>query len=113
MQKQTLPCPVCEGTMHFHPSFNLNEGDCRYPRFDRGLGTMLRNEAHRQEICKARGLVPIEGDYDGASVLSQHPYRKMEQYEALIADLDKSRAPAHRYQEALDSHRKELAHGQA
>lgn len=35
-----------------------------YPYFDRGLMTYVKSAKHRREICKARGLVPVDGDID-------------------------------------------------
>ena len=35
-----------------------------YPYFDRGLGCIVESKSHRKQICKERGLVPIEGTTD-------------------------------------------------
>ncbi len=36
----------------------------RYPRYDRGLGMVLTSEGHRRTVCKEKGLIPIEGDWE-------------------------------------------------
>jgi hypothetical protein len=35
-----------------------------FPYFDRGLRTMVNSRAHRAQICKARGVVPVDGTID-------------------------------------------------
>lgn len=35
-----------------------------YPYFDRGLGMWLKSAQHRRDVCKARGITPVEGDWD-------------------------------------------------
>ena len=45
----------------------------RFPYYDRGLGVMLKSKAHRKDICKQRGLTPVDGDWDLDS-----EYRKMD-----------------------------------
>ena len=35
-----------------------------YPYYDRGLGCMVNDKHHRKQICKQRGLVPVDGDID-------------------------------------------------
>lgn len=42
----------------------------QFPYYDRGLGVMLQSKAHRREICKQRGLTPVEGDYDAEKIFS-------------------------------------------
>lgn len=35
-----------------------------YPYFDRGLGCVVESPAHRRDVCKRLGVVPVDGDYD-------------------------------------------------
>ena len=35
-----------------------------YPYFDRALGVRVSSAAHRKKICKARGLTPVDGDFN-------------------------------------------------
>lgn len=37
-----------------------------YPYYDRGLGMHIRSAKHRREVCKKRGLIPVDGDHDFA-----------------------------------------------
>ena len=36
----------------------------RFPYYDRGLGVLLTSKQHRRDICKERGLTPVDGDWD-------------------------------------------------
>lgn len=57
-------------------------GDCRYPRFDRGLGMWLTNEQHRKDVCRRHGLVPDETP--GGSELPTTVTRKWSESDALV-----------------------------
>ena len=35
-----------------------------YPYFDRGLGMRIESAKHRRQVCKERGLVPLDGTFD-------------------------------------------------
>jgi len=48
----------------------------RFPYYDRGLGVMLQSKAHRREICKQRGLTPVDGDYDEEKIFSEFDNRR-------------------------------------
>lgn len=39
--------------------------------FDRGLGCWVNSPAHRLEICKTRGLTPVDGDWDVDRALAE------------------------------------------
>lgn len=58
------PCPTCGavGTVLVGQLSVAHANE--YPRFDRGLGLWLRSESHRQQVCKERGLTPVDGDFD-------------------------------------------------
>jgi putative FmdB family regulatory protein len=34
-----------------------------YPYFDRGLGVMLTSAGHRAQVCRERGLTPVDGGF--------------------------------------------------
>lgn len=57
-------CPKCQGHSAWVPSVQIDRWSEQFPYYDRGLGVMLKNKAHRRQICKERGLTPVEGDYD-------------------------------------------------
>ena len=40
----------------------------RFPYYDRGLGMELRSKAHRRQIIKERGLIPVDGTIDSADI---------------------------------------------
>lgn len=44
--------------------------DTNYPRWDGGLGVMLQSAAHRRQICRERGLIPVDGDLDMRDLLA-------------------------------------------
>jgi putative FmdB family regulatory protein len=61
--KQT--CPSCSSTnSSWIPTAKIDRFSEQFPYFDRGLGVMLKNKQHRLDICKARGLTPVDGDWD-------------------------------------------------
>jgi len=55
------------------PSVRIDRWSEMFPYYDRGLGVMLESKAHRREICKQRGLTPVDGDWD-----IDREYRKMD-----------------------------------
>ena len=70
-------CPEC-GKMdcRWQPMSNIDRWSERFPYYDRGLGVMLKNKAHRREICKQRGLTPVDGDYDEEELFSGQDSRR-------------------------------------
>ena len=67
-------CPKCKAVdSKWLPSVKIDRWSERFPYYDRGLGVMLKNKAHRREICKQRGITPVDGDWDIDS-----EYRKMD-----------------------------------
>lgn len=98
-------CPECSAKdSRWVPSVRIDRWSERFPYYDRGLGVMLRNKAHRAEICKRRGLTPVDGEWDLES-----EFRKMDvenerderDYADYVDRLDNS--PAFRnYREARD-----------
>lgn len=57
-------CPKCGAEGKEKAGFPSAEGMKAYPRFDRGLGCVINSPAHRAAICKERGLIPVDGDWD-------------------------------------------------
>lgn len=56
-------CPKCEGTT-FVSIVKAGRGidlPTNYPYFDQGLGCEVRSSAHRKQLCKERGLIPLDG----------------------------------------------------
>jgi len=67
-------CPKCgDSDSVWIPTAKIDRWSERFPYYDRGLGVMLESKAHRREVCKQRGLTPIDGDWDLDS-----EYRKMD-----------------------------------
>lgn len=50
----------------------------RFPYFDRGLGIMLRSKAHRREVCRQRGLTPVDGNFDIAETTADQRRQEAE-----------------------------------
>ena len=72
---------------------NIDRWSERFPYYDRGLGVMLRSKAHRREICKQRGLTPVEGDYDEEKIFSEFAKRREseeKEYNDYVDKLDNS-----------------------
>lgn len=58
-------CPKCDSTdIRWMPSCRIDRFSETFPYFDRGLGMWLTSKAHRREVCKERGLTPVDGDWD-------------------------------------------------
>lgn len=58
-------CPECDSkNIRWNPSFRIDRFSERFPYFDRGLGMLLTSKQHRRDVCKERGLTPVEGDWD-------------------------------------------------
>ena len=83
------PCPRCGepspmGLNYPHPDGTLK----MYPYFNRGLDMVVESPAHLRQICKERGLTPVEGDYDASRMYADHmrPYREAEAYMEKLRD---------------------------
>jgi hypothetical protein len=50
----------------------------RFPYFDRGLGMMLFSKAHRREVCRRRGLTPVDGNFDIAETSAEQRRQEAE-----------------------------------
>jgi hypothetical protein len=58
------------------PMARIDRWSERFPYYDRGLGVMLQSKAHRRQICKERGLTPVDGDYDEEKIFSEFDNRR-------------------------------------
>lgn len=58
------PCPKCGSPGTEKPRMAYAEHNKRYPYFDRGLGLWITSPGHRAQVCKERGLTPVDGDWD-------------------------------------------------
>jgi hypothetical protein len=59
-----MECIECGEMANWLPSVKIDRFSERFPYYDRGLGLMLTSKKHRRDVCKARGLVPVDGDWD-------------------------------------------------
>ena len=57
-------CVECGSAAKWQPSCKIDRFSETFPYYDRGLGMMLHNKQHRRDVCKEKGLTPIEGDWD-------------------------------------------------
>jgi len=59
-------CPVCGGDttalIGGGPTNLYQQGMYPYP--DRGLGLEVQSAAHRQQVCRERNLIPVDGSFD-------------------------------------------------
>mgnify|MGYP003132656444 FL=1 len=87
-------CPECSASgCKWQPSARIDRWSEQFPYYDRGLGVMLKNKAHRREICKQRGLTPVEGDYDEEKIFSKFDNRREseeKEYNDYVDRLDNS-----------------------
>jgi len=87
-------CPECSASgCKWRPMARIDRFSERFPYYDRGLGVMLQSKAHRREICKQRGLTPVEGDYDAEKIFSQFDNKREaeeKEYNDYVDRLDNS-----------------------
>ncbi len=78
-------CSSSDVNVHF-PRASIDRFSERFPYFDRGLGIMLRSKQHRRDVCRARGLIPVDGDID---VSEQYKREKVAEAkdEAILSDM--------------------------
>jgi len=57
-------CEKCGSEMEKKGLGSISRESETYPRFDRGLGIWLKSAQHRRDVCKARGIEPLDGDMD-------------------------------------------------
>jgi putative FmdB family regulatory protein len=58
-------CPKCKSTnSKWVPMARIDRFSEQFPYYDRGLGVMLTSKQHRRDICKQRGLTPVDGDWN-------------------------------------------------
>ncbi len=58
-------CPKCDSmNSKWVPTARIDRFSEQFPYYDRGLGVMLMSKQHRRDICKQRGLTPVDGDWD-------------------------------------------------
>lgn len=63
---KTVDCEYeeCAGEANRVYKVKLDMHWARFPYYDRGLGVTLTSESHRTELCRQRGLTPVDGDWD-------------------------------------------------
>jgi len=58
-------CPKCKSkNSKWLPMARIDRFSEQFPYYDRGLGVMLTSKQHRRDVCKQRGLTPVDGDWD-------------------------------------------------
>ena len=62
---KSIVCTNCGASAEVRPvTVNIDRFSERFPYYDRGLGVMLQSKQHRRDICRQRGLTPVDGDWD-------------------------------------------------
>ena len=86
-------CKSCGGPTDVRMLLSIDRFSERFPYYDRGLGVMLTSKQHRRDVCRERGLTPVDGDWD-----IEKEYRVWDdRRDREIRDWDK-------YQDRLDNH---------
>ena len=85
------PCPACGGVARRVPGFPGGEWSTRMfgvqgGYYDRGLGMHIRSASHRAQVCKDRGLIPVDGDFDMDAV-TRDAERKDAEHHAVYTDM--------------------------
>jgi putative FmdB family regulatory protein len=86
-------CVSCGAHAKHQPSCKIDRWSEQFPYYDRGLGVMLHNKQQRKDICKERGLTPVDGDWDIESEYSKWDSR-----------VEKETAEYEDYCDKLDNH---------
>lgn len=79
----------------------------RYPYFDRGLGMTLTSPGHRAQVCREKGLIPVDGDWDAERMVNNvrsRDERQQREYDEYVDLLDRHPGFAN-YREARDKGR--------
>lgn len=82
----------CGGALRVLIASFGTEAPGTYPRYDKGLGLVLTSAEHRRRVCKERGLIPVDGDYDEDRIMSKIENERAEEdavandYYAKLAD---------------------------
>ena len=75
--QDSFECPKCSSSdSSWVPSVQIDRFSEQFPKYDRGLGCWLKSKAHRRQVCKERGLEPVEGDYDADKIFSEFDSRR-------------------------------------
>lgn len=74
-------CEECSGIAARVYKVKLDMHWARFPYYDRGLGMILKSEQHRLEVCRERGLTPVDGDWDMDSEIKKHDAKIEEEKE--------------------------------
>lgn len=77
-------CPTCGGEVRRLLGVPSAEAMLQFPRYDKGLGLLLEDEAHRRRVMKERGLIEA-GDYDEDKIMSAIE-KEGEEDDAIAAD---------------------------
>lgn len=84
-------CSHCNtvSTRDFVPSrLFLNKTSVQHAEYNPGLGCIVRNEAHRKELCKIKGVEEI-GNEKPESLHKYYDKKREEKLEQAWADVDK------------------------
>lgn len=98
-------CPKCSSmNSKWVPMARIDRFSEQFPYFDRGLGVMLTSKQHRRDVCRERGLTPVDGDWDIQKEYDKWDVRQekeIKEYNDYVDRLDNH--PAFRqHREALD-----------
>ena len=69
------------GLQKFSSSF-----DTEFPYFDRGLGETITSAKHREDLCKKKGVIPVDGDIDHSEEMAELQ-RSIREDDAILADM--------------------------
>jgi len=98
-------CPECLSmNSKWVPMVRIDRFSEQFPYYDRGLGVMLMSKQHRRDVCRERGLTPVDGDWNIQKEYDKWDVRQekeIKEYDDYVDRLDNH--PAFRqHREALD-----------
>lgn len=68
-------CPKCGefAVRQFVPSkLYINGAKVTHPEFNPGLGCVVRNKRHKEDLMKAKGVVEVGNDFKSGEKMNQH-----------------------------------------
>ena len=78
-------CPKCSSVnSKWVPMARIDRFSEMFPYYDRGLGVMLQSKQHRRDVCRERGLTPVDGDWNVDKVFSEWDTR----YDSEVKEYD-------------------------
>ena len=90
--EEGIDCEQCDsGKAFWAPGSRIDNTLRIYPYFDRGLGCEVKSPQHRRDVCKSKGLTPVDGDFDEDRYINPMEakiQRELDAYDTYVGELE-------------------------